>query len=102
MNLEKNIMDGLFSPRLEHLLIQKEEIEEPYLVPLAALNYDVNGTLERFYIPPVVGEKKEISPPITKDEWLYISDSIDDLKSGAYTSSRPSQKIDDFLEELKR
>lgn len=42
------------------------------------------------------------SPPISRDELLYILDSLNDLDNGSYYSSRPNQTVEEFIDELRR
>ena len=39
--------------------------------------------------------------PISHDELMYVLDSLEDLRTGNYYSSKPEDTIDDFLKELK-
>ena len=41
------------------------------------------------------------SPPISKDELLYISDSLNDLDNGNYYFSRFGQTVEEFIKELQ-
>jgi len=51
-------------------------------------------------IPTDIPEIEGRSPPLSKDELLYIMDNISDLMNGNYYSSKPNEKIDDFLKKL--
>lgn len=42
------------------------------------------------------------SPPISRDELLYLLDSFNDLDNGNYFSSRLDQSVEEFIEELRK
>ena len=45
--------------------------------------------------------KKYKSPPISKNELLYILDSLNDLDNGNYYFSRFGQTVEEFIKELQ-
>lgn len=44
---------------------------------------------------------EEIDIPITKDEWLYIRDSLEDYAEGRSYTSPAEESFEDFLKRLE-
>ena len=44
---------------------------------------------------------EEIGIPITKDEWLYIRDSLEDYAEGRSYTSPAEESFEDFLKRLE-
>lgn len=53
-------------------------------------------------VPTNASINDEKSPPISRDELLYMLDSLKDLENGDYYSSTTDQTVEDFIAELHK